>query len=66
MRAATVAPVQPALFDLVTQYSDTDRLADRKLCRAYLKQWAGSFKKQGSATKIAVEDFHAAAKRLAQ
>lgn len=65
MITATMPPVQPALFDLVTQYSDTDRLADRKLCWDYTKQWAGSFKKHSSATKITIEDFHAAAKRLA-
>jgi len=64
--STAITPVQPALFDLDAAYTPADRLADRKLCRAYLKQWAGSFKKHSSATKITVEDFHAAAKRLAQ
>ena len=66
MITATMTPVQPALFDLVTQYSDTDRLADRKLCRAYLKQWAGSFKRSNASTTVSFQDFEAAAKRLAQ
>lgn len=65
MSAITLAPVQPTLFDLAPVYSETDRLADRLLCRSYLKQWAGSFKRRGMATEISTDDFNAAAARLA-
>ncbi|MGO2061405.1 MAG: hypothetical protein ACTH2M_00085 [Microbacteriaceae bacterium] len=66
MSTATIAPVQPALFDVAPAYTAADRRADRQLCRSYLKQWAGSFKRQSMATEISVEDFNAAAARLAQ
>lgn len=65
MSTATIAPVQPALLDFATAYTDADRRADRLLCRSYLKQWAGSFKRHSMAAEISVEDFNAAAARLA-
>lgn len=66
MSATTLAPVQPVLFDFATAYTDADRRADRLLCRSYLKQWAGSFKRHSMAAEISVDDFNAAAARLAQ
>lgn len=66
MSAITLAPVQPTLFNLAPAYTDADRRADRQLCRNYLKQWAGSFKHRGLVSVISVEDFNAAAARLAQ
>lgn len=66
MSAIAFAPVQPTLFDFAPAYTDADRRADRQLCRKYLKQWAGSFKRRGMATEISVDGFNAAAARLAQ
>lgn len=66
MSAITLAPVQPTLFNLAPAYTDADRRADRQLCRNYLKQWAGSFKRHGMAAEVSVDDFNAAAARLAQ
>lgn len=50
---------------LVPVYDVNARLADRQLCREYLKQWAGSFTREGAATAISETDFKAAAVRLA-
>ena len=66
MSATTLAPVQPVLFDLAPAYTEADRRADRQLCRIYLKQWAGSFKRHDADPEISVDDFNAAAARLAQ
>lgn len=60
---------QRSLFDLdlaATQYTAANRVADRQLCMSYLKQWAGSFKKDDAITEISIVDFEAAAARLAQ
>lgn len=65
MSVITLARVQPTLFDVAPAYTDSDRRADRLRCRSYLKQWAGLFKRRGMATEISVDDFNAAAARLA-
>lgn len=91
MSTATITKhtaIQPALFNIndaatlsasrqrTAAYTEADRVADRKLCWSYTKQWAGAFKKNGfgpdasrertASTEISTEDFEAAAARLAQ
>lgn len=81
MSAATTpknTTVQPALFDMnvTAEYTEADRVADRKICWSYTKQWARGFKKAGvgqaasgertAGTEITTEEFEAAAARLAQ
>lgn len=53
--AQTLAPV----------YNEQARRTDRMLCRDHLKQWAGSFKREGAAVTIKTPDFEATAERLA-
>ncbi|WP_247040259.1 hypothetical protein [Arthrobacter rhizosphaerae] len=52
-------------WSLAPVYDDDARQADRKLCLDYLKQWAGSFKREDATTEISKDDFVAAAERLA-
>ena len=56
---------QPALFEMPTAYAEAERIADRATCRAYMKRWARSFKKNVPTGQISREDFEAAAARLA-
>ncbi|MUU73419.1 hypothetical protein [Pseudarthrobacter sp. GA104] len=68
--AAPEQDILPLDFDLDLQflapvYDEQARLADRKLCLDYLKQWAGSFKREDATTEISKDDFVAAAERLA-
>ncbi|MDO5865185.1 MULTISPECIES: hypothetical protein [Paenarthrobacter] len=50
---------------LAPVYNEQARRTDRMFCRDYLKQWAGSFKRQGAASTINTPDFEAAAEHLA-
>lgn len=50
---------------LAPVYEEQARQASRQLCRDYLKQWAGSFKREGATAAISETDFKAAAERLA-
>lgn len=58
--------IQPTLFDYISAYTDAERRADRRLCHDYLKQWVGYFKLHGLAADITLEEFEAAAARLAE
>lgn len=65
MRRTASSADQPALFELAGSYTAAQRAADRRTCRAYLKQWSASFKSTGDQPEIAFNQFEAAASRPA-
>lgn len=66
MSTATITADQPVLACQHFAYAEADRVVDRLHCRAYLKQWAGSFKCKTVTIEISAADFKDAAARLAQ
>lgn len=65
MRRTAPSADQPPLFDLAGSHTAAQRTADRRICRAYLKQWTASFKKRSGQPEISFDEFEAAAARLA-
>ena len=66
MRRTAPSADQPALFELPGSCTTDQRAADRRTCRAYLKQWVHSFKSNIDQPEVSFDEFEAASARLSQ